>query len=323
MANPSGRTLRLLSLLQAHRHWSGEELAQRLDVSVRTVRRDVDRLRELGYPVRAAPGVDGGYQLAPGAVLPPLLLDDEEAVAIAVGLELAAQASVAGIDESSVRALSKLSQVLPRHLAEQVEALRLATVSTTWASTSGAITTDVLIRLAQLVRDHERATFDYVAADGAESRREVEPMHLVRQGQRWYLVAYDSVRHDWRSFRLDRVSDAAGTGARFRPRVLPTGDVISFVRERMGRGPATYDVEAIVEAPASVVQQGIGRWMSVESIDASRCRVTVTSDTLEWQAFALAVTGAEFTVVGPPELRDLMSEWAQRFSRMQITTRPG
>jgi len=315
MADTTGRALRLLSLLQSRPLWSGPELSRRLGVTTRSIRRDVERLRELGYPVNASQGVGGGYRLGAGKALPPLLLDDEEAVAIAVGLELAAQAAVAGIADSSVRALSKLAQVMPRRLADQVEALRAATVSTTWASSSGAIATDVLIRLAQLVRDHERARFDYVAADGAQTQREVEPMHLVRQGQRWYLVAYDVIRHDWRSFRLDRVSEATGTGARFRPRELPGGDVTAFVRDRMGRGPATYDVEAIVDAPASVVHQRIGRWMTVEEIDGNRCRVTVTSDALEWQAFALATTDAEFTVVRPPELRELVAQWSDRFAR--------
>ena len=224
MTSPSERTLRLLSLLQRHRHWAGADLADRLGVSLRTLRRDVDRLRELGYPVRAAPGVDGGYQLEPGAVLPPLVLDDDEAVAIAVGLDLASQSSVAGIDETSVRALSKLTAVLPRRLSEQVEAVRAATVSLPWSAPGAPVATDVLVRLARLCRDSERAGFGYTAGDGARSVRSVEPVRLVRLGQRWYLAAYDLDRQDWRSFRLDRIAEPSGTGDRFRAREVPGGE---------------------------------------------------------------------------------------------------
>ncbi|MFN8167433.1 MAG: YafY family protein [Candidatus Nanopelagicales bacterium] len=312
MTAPSARTLRLLSLLQSHRHWSGDELAERLEVSLRTVRRDVDRLRGLGYPVRATPGVDGGYQLEPGAVLPPLLLDDDEAVAIAVGLDLAAHASVTGIDESSVRALSKLAGVMPRRLTAQVEAIRAATVTLTYAATS-TVATEVLTRLAQLCRDHERARFDYVAADGKASHRTVEPLHLVRLGQRWYVVAYDLDRHDWRSFRLDRLRAPSGTGETFRPRALPTADAAEFVRSRMGVSSA-YDVEAVVHAPADEVQALVGRWSQVEPRDETSCTVRMTTDALPWAALVLGTCGAVFDVVAPPALHELVADWAARFA---------
>ncbi|HET7900945.1 MAG TPA: YafY family protein, partial [Candidatus Nanopelagicales bacterium] len=249
----SERTLRLLSLLQTHRHWTGDQLAERLGVSVRTVRRDVDRLRELGYPVDAVPGVDGGYQLAAGAALPPLILDDEEAVALAVALELASQAAVEGIGDSAVRALGKLGQVLPKRLARKVDAVRAATVTVPLPMSSGPIPTDVLVRVAQLCRDQERATFGYVAGDGTESEREVEPVQLARYGQRWYLVAYDLGRHDWRTFRLDRLREPSGTGATFRPRRLPARDVPTFLQQRLGSTHPTYRIEVEVQAPASVV----------------------------------------------------------------------
>ena len=310
----SARTLQLLSLLQTHRHWTGDELAARLEVSVRTVRRDVDRLRELGYPVTAVPGVDGGYQLAPGAVLPPLILDDDEAVAIAIGLELASQASVSGIADSSVRALGKLAQVMPKRLAGQVDAVRSATVSMPFQARSGPIETDVLVRLAQLCRDQERATFDYVAADGTTSSREAEPMHLARWGQRWYLVAYDLHRHDWRTFRLDRIASPAGTGAVFRPRELPAPDVPTFLAEHLGGPRPAWVCEAEVQAPASVVESRIGRWARVFPIDDATCRVEMDADILDWPAFALAMTGEPFTVLGPPEFLDHTKTWARRFT---------
>jgi predicted DNA-binding transcriptional regulator YafY len=309
----SERTLRLLSLLQTHRHWTGEELADRLEVSVRTVRRDVDRLRDLGYPVAAAPGVEGGYQLEPGAVLPPLILDDEEAVALAVGLELASQASVAGIADSSVRALGKLAQVMPRRLAGQVSALRSATVSMSMPSSSGPIATDTLVRLAQLCRDHERATFTYVSRTSDESAREVEPLRLARRGQRWYLVAYDLDRLDWRIFRLDRLSSVEGTGAPFRPRALPATDVETYLEERLTTFAPTYDVEAEVAASASAVVERIGRWATVTPIDDSRCHVRMVGDSLDWPALALGVVGAPFTVLGPDEFIAQIRDWATRF----------
>ena len=311
----SERTLRLLSLLQTHRHWTGDELATRLEVSVRTVRRDVDRLRDLGYPVAATPGVEGGYQLEPGAVLPPLILDDEEAVALAVGLELASQASVAGIADSSVRALGKLAQVMPRRLAGQVSALRSATVSMAMPSSSGPIATETLVRLAQLCRDHERATFDYVSRTGDESAREVEPLQLARRGQRWYLVAYDLGRHDWRTFRLDRLTDVAGTGAPFRPRELPAADVETYLAERLETFAPTFDVEAEIEAAPDVVAERIGRWATVTAIDEARCHVRMVGDSLDWPALALGMVGAPFTVLGPPEFTAHIRDWAQRFDR--------
>lgn len=310
----SERTLRLLSLLQTHRHWTGEELAERLEVSARTVRRDVDRLRELGYPVDATPGVDGGYQLAPGAVLPPLILDDEEAVALAVALELASQAAVAGIADSAVRALGKLSQVMPKRLARKVDAVRSATVTVPLPASSGPIETDVLVRLAQLCRDSERATFSYVAADGTASSREVEPVQLARYGQRWYLVAYDLDRHDWRTFRLDRVTEPVGTGVPFRRRRLPARDVPTFLQQRLGGTHPTYRVVAEVEAPADVVVGRIGRWSSVTPLGRDRCRIEMDADVLDWPALALGMVGAPFHVIGPPEFVAHVQDWGRRFT---------
>jgi predicted DNA-binding transcriptional regulator YafY len=315
MSDPSARTLRLLSLLQSHRYWTGADLAERLAVSVRTVRRDVDRLRELGYPVEASPGVDGGYQLAPGAVLPPLVLDDEEAVALAVGLQLAAETAVAGIADSSVRALAKVVQVMPRRLTEQVQALLSATVSMSWPTSSGSVGTSVLTTLAQACRDSERVEFGYTSAAGEVTERRVEPLRLVRLGQRWYVVAYDLARHDWRSFRLDRLDEPVRSGVRFLPRELPAADAAEFVRAGIGATPASYSVEALIEAPAGEVSARIGRWARIDDAGRGRSRLRMTTDSLDWAALALGAVGADFTVVEPPELRTHLREWAHRFAR--------
>src|SRR5512141_2586239 len=210
----SSRMLQLLSLLQTHRHWPGTELAGRLEVSERTLRRDVERLRDLGYPVHAVRGVAGGYQLRAGAAMPPLLLDDEEAVAIVVGLRAAASGMVDGIEDTSVRALGKLVQVMPPRLRRRVDALQSHTVPAVFGSlTSGpTIDADVLTTLAQACRDDERLTFGYRNRGGDATDRTVEPHRLVSVGRRWYLVAWDLTRHDWRSFRLDRMGEATMTG---------------------------------------------------------------------------------------------------------------
>lgn len=314
MANTSSRTLGLLSLLQAHRHWSGSELADRLKVSIRTLRRDVERLRELGYPVQASRGVDGGYQLATGAVLPPLVLDDEEAVALAVGLQNAAQSGVSGIAESSVRAMTKVIQVMPQRLRRQVEALRSATVAPEWGGAAPHLDPAVLVTLAQACRDTERVRFGYRAADGAQTDREVEPSRLVPIERRWYLVAYDLDRQEWRSFRLDRISAPESTGSTFRPRTLPAADAGEFVRERHGLSSTQIAVRVLVRANPDDVRRTIGRWATVEAHE-NGALVRMEADSLDWPAMALGALMAEFTVLSPPELVDHLADWAQRFTR--------
>jgi predicted DNA-binding transcriptional regulator YafY len=314
MANTSSRTLRLLSLLQTHRYWPGAELAGRLGVSVRTLRRDVDRLRELGYPVSAHRGVDGGYQLAPGAALPPLVVDDEEAVALAIGLRAAAQGPIAGIEEASVRALTKVVQVMPARLRRRVDALRMALVPAVWTA-GPTVDSEVLTAVAQGCRDEERMTFSYTARNGERTARHVEPHRLVSLGRRWYLVAYDLTRHDWRSFRLDRLGDPVNTGERFRPRELPADDAATFVRAGIGNIPSPHAVEAIVEAPVARVRAQIGQWSTVEEAGDGRCRVRMTVDSLDWPMLALGAVGADFRIVAPPELTDQVREWGARFTR--------
>jgi predicted DNA-binding transcriptional regulator YafY len=315
MANTSSRTLRLLSLLQTHRYWPGSELADRLEVSVRTLRRDVDRLRELGYPVEANRGVDGGYQLAAGAAMPPLVLDDEEAVALAVGLQAAAQGGVAGVAEASVRALAKVVPVMPPRLRRRVEALRMVTVPATFAGGGPAVDPGLLTTVAQACRDTERLEFGYAAADGARTNRLVEPFRLVPLGRRWYLVAYDLHRHDWRSFRLDRITEPRRTGARFLPRKLPTDDAAQFVRAGIRSIPATYRVDVLVHAPAERLRPQLGRWAEITEVDAQTCELRMTTDALAWPAMALGITGAEFEVREPPELVELLRDWSARFTR--------
>jgi predicted DNA-binding transcriptional regulator YafY len=323
VANTSTRTLRLLSLLQTRRYWPGAELAGRLQVSPRTLRRDIDRLRELGYPIRAQRGAEGGYQLAAGTALPPLVLDDEEAVALAVGLQAAAHSAVAGIAESSVRALAKVVQVMPSRLRRRVEALGAMTVPASWGgAVPGAqpgVDPGILTTVALACRDSERIRFSYTAADGQHTGRHVEPHRLVLLGRRWYLVGYDLTRQGWRSFRLDRLTAPAGTGARFRPRELPAADAAAFVRAGIDSVAAAFQVDVLVEAPAAAVRERIGRWCTVEDVDAARCRVRMTSDSLDWPTMALGVLGAEFRVLSPPELLDRVRDWGRRFSQASLT----
>jgi predicted DNA-binding transcriptional regulator YafY len=316
MAATGSRTLRLLSLLQSRRHWSGPDLADRLGVSVRTLRRDVERLRDLGYPVDARRGVDGGYALAPGAALPPLVLDDDEAVALAVGLQQAATAPVAGMAESSVRALAKVVQVMPARLRRRVDALRAMTVPGGWGGAPGGPGVDpaVLTGFALACRDTERTEFGYTAADGRASRRTVDPHRLVSLGRRWYLVGYDLDRGDWRVFRADRVEGLRGTGVRFGPRRFPADDAAAFVRERFGALPARFRVEAVVDAPADLVRRRIGRWAEADERDGGGCSVRIDADDLDWAVSALGVIGADFAVVSPPEAADHLRLVARRFA---------
>jgi predicted DNA-binding transcriptional regulator YafY len=314
MANTSSRMLRLLSLLQTHRYWPGSELAGRLEVSVRTLRRDVDRLRELGYPVEANRGVDGGYQLAAGAAMPPLVLDDEEAVALAIGLQAAAQGGVAGVAEASVRALAKVIPFMPPRLRRRVEALRAATVPATFDG-GPAVDPGVLTTVAQACRDTERLEFGYSAADGTRTDRLVEPFRLVPLGRRWYLVAYDLHRHDWRSFRLDRLVAPRRTGARFRPRDLPADDAAAYVRAGLRNLPTSYEVEVLVDAPADRIRARVGRWVGVEEAGEGRCRMRMSTDSLDWAALAVGALDADFEVVRPPALREHLRRWGERFAR--------
>ena len=316
MAATSTRMLRLLSLLQHRPEWTGPQLAARLEVSTRTLRRDVDRLRQVGYPVDARRGVDGCYRLAAGVTLPPLVLDDEEAVALTVGLQSAVLgATVAGMAEAALRALTKVTQVLPARLRSQVESLRSVTQPAGWGDDGPVVDAAVLLAVAQSCRDGLRLRFAYAAPDRDATDRHAEPHRLVLLGRRWYLVAYDLDRSDWRSFRLDRLSAPRTTGLRSHPRHPPAEDAATFVRSGIDRMPAPYRVEAVVSAPAPVVRARIGRWATVTEQEDGRCRVEITSDSLAWPAMALGVSGAEFEILGPREFIDMIDEWRHRFGR--------
>jgi len=310
------RLLQLLSLLQTPREWPGGELADRLGVSRRTVRRDIDRLRELGYPVQATKGSDGGYRLVAGKAMPPLVLDDEEAVAIAVGLRAGAGHAVEGVDEASVRALAKLEQVLPSRLRHRVATLQAATTPLT-SGDGPSIAPETLTVMASTVAGHERLRFAYRAKDGTESRRLTEPYRLVSTGRRWYLVAYDLDRADWRTFRVDRISAPFATGARFTPRELPTGSAAEYLRRSIARQSETYDFAVTFAAPAEAVANRLPAWMGPpEPVDETACRLRgTTGDPVEWLAVRLAMLGHDFTVQEPAELVACVRELGERLTR--------
>jgi predicted DNA-binding transcriptional regulator YafY len=310
----SSRLLDLLSLLQARRDWPGAELAARLDVSGRTIRRDVERLRGLGYPVESLTGPAGGYRLAAGTAMPPLLLDDDEAIAIAVGLRTAARASITGIEETAVRALVKLEQVLPAHLRRRVRALGAATMT----PPGGGPTVDpqALTVIATACRDAERVRFGYRGRDGRRSRREVEPHSLVNLGRRWYLAAWDPARGDWRTFRLDRLERPASTGIRFEPRDLPAADAAAYVADSISAAPSRYEARVTVHAAADAVRRQVpSRWGTVEPIDDERCEYRTGDDDLEWLALRIAMLGVEFEVHAPPELVAHLRAMGRRVQR--------
>ncbi|WP_228551717.1 helix-turn-helix transcriptional regulator [Mumia zhuanghuii] len=302
MAGSSERMLRLLSLLQTHRYWTGPELAGRLDVSERTLRRDVDRLRVLGYPVDATRGAAGGYQLQAGASLPPLLVADDEAVAIAVGLQASAGTGASAFDDAAVRALSKIVQVMPPRLRRRVKALQDYTDRGPMYGPS--IDAVLLSVLAQTCRDDERLELVYHRADGERTRRTVEPHRLVSRGRRWYLVAYDLQRGDWRSFRVDRMSEPRATGVRFRQRELPAPDAATFVSEKIAALRPTTDVSFVVHAPVEQVAAVVRWWGTVEPVGDDRCCVTMSVDTFDWVVFVLASVGAPYEQVQPPALAE-------------------
>ncbi|WP_106399222.1 helix-turn-helix transcriptional regulator [Actinocorallia populi] len=312
MNTTSARLLTLLSLLQTPREWPGSELAERLEVSPRTVRRDVDRLRDLGYPVQATMGTTGGYRLVAGKAMPPLLLDDEEAVAIAVGLRAAASHPVDGIDEASVRALAKLEQVLPPRLRHRVNTLGAATVSVLNGDES-RVDPEILVVLAGATAAQERLRFAYEAADGTLTRRLVEPCRLVASGRHWYLLAYDNDRDDWRVFRTDRVSEPHPTGVRVPSRVPPDEDAAAFVTRKLYSTAPTYEVSATLHLPASEASRRLGLPADAfQRIDERTCRLHGPADTLEWLAAKLLILGCPFEVHDPPQLRTYLAELSSR-----------
>jgi predicted DNA-binding transcriptional regulator YafY len=317
MLETSARLLRLLSIMQSRRDWTGPELAARLQVTTRTVRNDVERLRQLGYPVDATPGVGGGYRLGTGAVMPPLLLDDEEAVAVAVGLRTAAGGPVTGIEEASVRALAKLQQLLPAALRRRVRALETFAVPVPAAGP--AVDAATLTTLAAACRDHRRVRFDYERHDGTQSRRDAEPYRLVSAGRRWYLVAWDTGPGAWRTFRVDRITlTAYPEGPRFAPRQLPDGDAALHVLKGTGAAMWRYRAEVIAHAPAADAIPRLPPAVTVDPIDERTCRIHVGSDTPQMLALYLGLLGADFELENPaahPDLVQHLHTLATRYHR--------
>ncbi|MDT0212272.1 YafY family protein [Rothia sp. ARF10] len=318
MANTSSRTLRLLSLLQTHRFWPGGELASRLEVSERTLRRDIDRLRELGYPVSSSRGVEGGYQLGAGGSMPPLVVDEDEAIAMVVALGQTASAQSGALADSTLSALSKVVQVLPARLRRRAEALRSVTVDAPFAE-APEVEASVLGAVAQAIRDSERIRFSYTARGGAaageEARRHVEPHQLVTVGRRWYLLAFDLERADWRSFRLDRLAEPQGTKSLFRRREIPGGDAAAYVRAGLEGRTETHRLVTVVSAPAAEVEQRIGRWTTVTDLGDGRCRVEAETREIGFLLLGMGLAGAPFTVEeADAEVREAMTSWATNFA---------
>jgi predicted DNA-binding transcriptional regulator YafY len=315
MPGTSVRLLRLLSLFQARRYWSGAELSERLEITGRTLRRDVDRLRSLGYPVHSTSGTAGGYQLGAGATLPPLLLADDEAVAVAVGLRTAASGTVTGIEEASVRALSKLEQVLPPRLRRRVAAL--SSFIMPLANAAGpAVDAGMLSVIAGACRDYDSLRFAYIGRKGAASTRVVEPHRLAYTGRRWYLAAWDVSRRDWRTFRVDRMNPPLTTGARFTPRDPPDGGFAAYVAHSVAWHPYVHRASVKLHASAEVVAERMPPEAGVvEPIDGDTCLLHTGAQSLDVLSVFLALIGVDFEVHGQPELVDHIQGLAARFNR--------
>jgi predicted DNA-binding transcriptional regulator YafY len=322
MAQASGRLLSLLSLLQARRDWPGQLLAERLNVTPRTVRRDVDRLRELGYPVRATKGPDGGYRLDAGTELPPLLFDDDQAVAITVALQTAVTSGV-DIGDAAARALATVRQVMPSRLRHRVDALQVTAVARSAAGPGTPVDSAVLVTLSAAVRAKETLRFEYAGdAPPSDDRslppvRRVEPVHLVARSERWYLVAWDLDRHDWRTFRADRISPRTPTGPKFVPRNVPGGDVAAFVNARFRGFPAGSDAwpcqgEVLMNLPAQEVSPYLGDGV-VEALGPDRCRIVLGSWSWVGLAASLGRFDADFEIVGPAELKNACGRLSRRY----------
>ncbi|KAD3436376.1 WYL domain-containing protein [Arthrobacter yangruifuii] len=303
MLETSARLLQLLSLLQLRREWTGAALAERLSITERTVRRDIGKLRTLGYPISASPGIAGGYQLGAGAQLPPLLLDDDEALAVALGLTAVAAGPVTGIGEASVRALAKLEQVLPGRLRPQFSALSQSV--STLSGPPGGVDPKILTSFSSAITEHRILSFRYTAADGASQRRMVEPYRLVSTGRRWYAVAWDLDRSDWRTFRVDRCTSTPAPRARFTPRPLPAPDLAAYVQESITRNPYRYTVVVRLAAPlAAVAGQVPATMATVEADGPGHTIVRGGWDSLDLPLIHLTAWGVPFEILDPPEMRE-------------------
>ena len=317
MLETSARLLHLLSLLQLRREWTGAALADRMSVTERTVRRDIGKLRTLGYPISASPGTAGGYQLGAGAQLPPLLLDDEEALAVALGLSAVASGPVSGIGEASIRALAKLEQVLPARLRPKFSSLRHSvSVLAGPAATASAVNPDILTAFSTAISERRVTAFRYQAFEAAEGRRMVEPYKLVSTGRRWYLVAWDTDRRDWRTFRVDRCQSIPVPRERFVPRPLPARDLAAYVQAAITRSPYRYDVVLRIAAPLGAVAEKVPAEVAVLTADGPGHTLLRSGwDSLELPLIRMAGLGIEFEILEPEEMRAQAREAAGRLAR--------
>jgi predicted DNA-binding transcriptional regulator YafY len=315
MLTASSRLLRLLALLQTRRHWAGAELAERLEVHPRTLRRDIDRLRELGYPVHASSGVAGGYAFRPGHALPPLLLDDDEALAAAIALRTATAGAVAGIEEASLRALVKLEQVMPPRLRRRIDALRSAILPMDRAGP--VVDAARLAQLAAACRDQLRLSFDYADGRGRATARTVEPQGVVHTGQRWYLVAWDPAREDWRTFRIDRIAGALATGAHFAPRASPEGgDLRAYVSRSLAVSPYSEQARVVLHAPREEMARRIPPSAGLlEAIDAKRCLLQCGANALDSLVYWLMALDVDYEVLEPAALKQRLRVAGERLAR--------
>ncbi len=314
MADTSLRLLRLLTLLQSRRYWPGPDLATRLDVTARTLRRDVDRLRSLGYPVQSSSGPAGGYALSAGKALPPLMLEDDEVLAVVMGLRLAGIGAGSGMEEAGLRALTKLEQVMPTRLRQRTRGLHGAFSPLGMAGP--AVDADRLSTLANACRDQVRVAFDYESRDGERSHREVEPHALVSGGARWYLAAWDVDRADWRTFRVDRIDGRIAIGQRFLPRPLPGGNAAAYVSKSVASTQYPVQARLILAAPLATMQQYISPLAGqLTRVDDSHCLLECGASSAEWIAAHLAAFDIDFTVLEPAQLRDTLRQMARRLVR--------
>src|SRR5580658_8543838 len=314
----SARLLRLLTLLQARATWSGADLSERLDVTARTLRRDIDRLRALGYPVESTTGVAGGYKLGDGASLPPLHLDEEEATAVFVGLHTAAGTDVTGADTAAIRALSKLERVLPTRLKRRLATLRTSVLSL--ADHAPAISLADVSTLALACSERLVTRFAYARHDGSSSQREVEPHRIVHVGRRWYLVAWDVPKEEWRTFRVDRMRKPETAAQRFKARSPPDDDLVRYVTQSLSQSPYQYRARVLLHSPAEALRERVTAYEgTLERVSENRCILQTGARSLESLAIFVAMLGVEFEVIEPADLVAAARKLGERRRRVKAT----
>lgn len=315
MLTASARLLSLLSLLQSRPHWGGGMLAERMGIHPRTLRRDIDRLRQLGYPIHASTGVAGGYAFRPGRALPPLLLDDDEALAAAIALRTAVTGTISGIEQTAITALVKIEQAMPPRLRPRLEALRSAILPTD--QIGPLVDAGRLTALAAACRDQLQLAFEYIDRTGQPSSRQVEPQGVVHIDRRWYLVAWDPARVDWRTFRIDRITSTPVVGAHFAPRAGPgDGDLRQWVARSLSLGQYPDEARIILHAPLAALRQRIPASAGVlEGVDDQRCLLRCGANPTGSVIYWLLAMDLEFEVLGPPALIDRLRAAGERVAR--------